>query len=220
MVRLSILLAAGGLAVVGFACGTKTETAQTPEQQSGPPMAAQTETAVTSQPTTPQGPIFHGSAAGIVWTVPPTWQLQGGRPMRIATYAIPAVQGDPEAGECAVFFFGSGQGGNVELNVARWRDQFESTDGKSAELNMTASTINGFKIHTVSVTGTYLASMGPMFENGQAKKPGYKMVGAIIEAPEGNVFIKFIGPEKTVTNEDGVFKELLNSVKKGEGQSM
>ncbi len=75
-------------------------------------------------------------------------------------------------------------------------------------------------VTTVTVSGTYLASMGPMFDNGQAKKTGYKMMGAIIEAPEGNVFIKFIGPEKTVTKEDGVFKELLNSIKKGEGQSL
>lgn len=220
MARLSIIFTAASLIVAGFACGTKTETAQTPEQKSGTPMAVQTETAVTSQPVTPPGPTFHGSAAGVIWTVPAGWQLQSGRPMRVATYAIPAAPGDMETGECAVFFFGSGQGGSVELNLARWKDQFETPEGKEVTLSQQKATINGFSITTVAVSGTYLASMGPMFDNGQAKKTGYKMMGAIIEAPEGNVFIKFIGPEKTVTKEDGVFKALLNSVKKGEGQSL
>ena len=44
--------------------------------------------------------------------------------MRVATYAVPGAKG-AEAGECAVFFFGPGQGGGVDDNVARWAKQFE-----------------------------------------------------------------------------------------------
>lgn len=220
MTRLFIVLAAGVLTVAGFACGTKTETAQPPEQQSAVPVATQTGTPASPQPTTPTGPVFHGSAAGVIWTVPPTWQLQSGRPMRMATYAIPAAPGDADAGECAVYFFGSGQGGSVDLNLTRWAAQFETPEGGAVTLKQQESKINGLSVTSVTVSGTYLASMGPMFENGQAKKAGYKMLGAIIEAPEGNVFIKFTGPEKTVSKDEGVFKELLNTIKKGEGQSM
>ena len=32
--------------------------------------------------------------------------------MRAGTYSVPAVAGDSEAGEMAVFFFGKGQGGD------------------------------------------------------------------------------------------------------------
>ena len=38
----------------------------------------------------------------------------------------------PRAGECAVFFFGRGQGGSVEDNIERWRSQIVGPDGKPA----------------------------------------------------------------------------------------
>jgi hypothetical protein len=205
-----------GLALAGLACGGNAEPEQPAAQTGAPRMAAQTGTSETpaTQPGMQTGQPAAGSAAGVAWTVPARWQAQPDRPMRVATYAVPAAEGDPEAGECAVFFFGAGQGGSIELNVTRWRDQFSGPDGKPAELNQQISTINGLKLTTVSVAGTYLASMGPMFQSGQVKKPGFRMLGAIIEAPEGNVFIKFTGPEKTVAAAESEFKELLNSVRK------
>ncbi|MBM3262518.1 MAG: hypothetical protein FJY97_03715 [candidate division Zixibacteria bacterium] len=159
-------------------------------------------------------PAGSGTAAGISWTAPAGWIAQPDRSMRVATYMIPASDGDAEAGECAVFFFGSGQGGSVDLNVTRWRDQFEGPDGKPVSLNKQESTINGVKVTMVSVSGTYLASMGPMFQSGQTKKPGFKMLGAILGAPEGNVFFKLTGPEKTINGAEKAFREMLNSVKK------
>ena len=59
-----------------------------------------------------------GAAGGVRWTVPAGWEASGQRPMRVATYRIPATAGQ-EAGECGVFFFGRGQGGSVEDNLAR-----------------------------------------------------------------------------------------------------
>ena len=47
------------------------------------------------------------------------------KPMRKATYGIPAAPG-AEAGECGVFFFGKGQGGSVDDNLSRWAGQFEN----------------------------------------------------------------------------------------------
>ena len=65
-----------------------------------------------------------GSAGGVRWTVPAGWEAAAERPMRAATYKIPAASGQ-EAGECGVFFFGRGQGGSVEDNLTRWKGQFE-----------------------------------------------------------------------------------------------
>jgi hypothetical protein len=33
-------------------------------------------------------------AGGLMWTMPPDWKAQGERPMRAATYSIPAAKGD------------------------------------------------------------------------------------------------------------------------------
>ena len=65
-----------------------------------------------------------GTAAGVKWIAPASWKLQAARQMRVATYDIPAAPGS-EPGECGVFYFGEGQGGGVEENIARWVKQFE-----------------------------------------------------------------------------------------------
>ena len=59
------------------------------------------------------------SAGGLRWTMPNGWRAQPERPMRAATYTIAAAPGDREPGECAVFFFGRGQGGSVQDNLDR-----------------------------------------------------------------------------------------------------
>ena len=56
--------------------------------------------------------------------------MQPTRPMRAATYRIPAAKGDTEGAELAVFYFGQGQGGAVDANVKRWVGQFQTADGK------------------------------------------------------------------------------------------
>jgi len=107
-----------------------------------------------------------------------------------------------------------GQGGSVDWNLQRWRDQFETDAGGPSELAQRQFQVNDISVTSVSLAGTYLASMGPMFQAGAARKPGYKMLGAIIEAPVGNVFIKLTGPEKTVLDAEQEFQELLNSITK------
>ncbi len=65
------------------------------------------------------------SVAGVIWRIPSNWSVQEPRPMRVATYMVPAVSGDSEGGECGIFYFGNDQGGSVEANIERWKSQFE-----------------------------------------------------------------------------------------------
>lgn len=135
--------------------------------------------------------------------------------MRAATYRVPRAAGDREDGECAVFYFGAGQGGSVEANLKRWIAQFELEDGRPADkaAKITRTTIGGMTATRIDVSGTYLAAAGPMAPRA-VKKPGYRMLGAIVEAPQGNVFFKFTGPARTVAAEAARFEELLKSVKR------
>ena len=41
--------------------------------------------------------------------------------------------------------------------------------------------------------------------------PGYRLLGAIVEAPGGNVFVKFTGPLKTVEANRQKFDQLIAS---------
>ena len=45
-------------------------------------------------------------AGGVKWTAPATWKTQPPKPMRAATYAIPAAAGDKDGAELAVYYFG------------------------------------------------------------------------------------------------------------------
>jgi hypothetical protein len=149
------------------------------------------------------------SAGGIQWTVPSRWGQHPPRQMRIATYMIPAADGDPEAGECAVFHFGAGQGGDVQSNITRWVGQFEAT-GKPVQ---ESKEVHGLRVTLVTVSGTYLAPGGPMMQS-QGKKTNYRLLGAIVEAPDGSVFFKLTGPAKTVAAAEAEFSELVGSVSK------
>ena len=152
------------------------------------------------------------TAGGIQWTAPTGWKSQGARPMRAATYMVPATAGDKEDGECAVFYFGQGQGGAVQDNLDRWIGQFQQPDGKpsKAAAEIRKQTINGLPVTTISLPGTYLAGAAMSME--KTPRPGYRLMGAIVEAPQGAVFFKFTGPAKTVNAGQAAFQSLLKSI--------
>ena len=152
-------------------------------------------------------------AGGLTWTAPAEWKAQGERPMRAATYGIPPAKGDSESAELAVFYFGASSGGGVDANVKRWVDQFQKADGTSAakEAKVKQEKIAGLPATTLDVKGTYMGGsmMGP-----STPKPGYRLLGAIVEGPGGNVFFKLTGPEKTVSGAAKAFRKLIDGLKK------
>jgi hypothetical protein len=178
-----------------FACTQQKEQpkVQPPEMMQSPHQALE------------QGPV--SSIAGVEWKVAPRWKQQPPRQMRIATYAVPPAQGDEEEGECAVFYFGTGQGGDVAGNISRWASQFEG----SPEPEQSSKEVNGLKVTMVSIAGSYLAPSGPMMQS-QGKKDHHRLLGAIVQAPEGSVFFKFTGPQNTVQAAEAEFNDLVNSL--------
>ena len=153
-----------------------------------------------------------GAAGGIRWTTPAKWTVAEPKPMRKATYTIPAPAGSgAEAGECGVFFFGKGQGGTVEENLDRWAKQFEG----GAAPKRSEESEHGLKVHRIDVSGTYLAPGGPMMQS-QGKKPNWRLSGAIVESPEGLVFFKCVGPAATIQAAEKDIDALIKSVTKAE----
>ena len=126
--------------------------------------------------------------------------------MRAATYEVP-----PDA-ECVVYFFGQGQGGSVEANLARWGSQF-TVDGQPAPAKTARKTVHGLNVTTMDVSGTYVAT-GGMAATPQPPKAGSRMLAAIVEGPGGNIYIKFTGPAKTVLANAAKFDSLLASFQK------
>lgn len=127
--------------------------------------------------------------------------------MRAATYSVPSGSESVDAGECAVFFFGSDQGGDAPLNIERWRSQFEN--GKiTAQKDLTIGMI---KVATVDIEGAYLAPAGMSMQS-TGKKENHKLLGAIITAPGGMVFFKFTAPKTVADEASHEFEAMVNSI--------
>ncbi|MCC7431296.1 hypothetical protein IT568_10660 [bacterium] len=142
------------------------------------------------------------AVGGLNWEIPSKWEVDFSKPMRIATYKI-----DSET-ECGVFYFGEGQGGNIQSNIDRWIGQFSETDRTQPETN--SFEVSGVKVTVLSMSGTFVPGM---MSSGNPK-PGYALLGAIVESEKAPVFFKLTGPENVVSGAKTDFMALLNSIKK------
>jgi hypothetical protein len=149
--------------------------------------------------------LFAESTAGLKWMAPPGWTSKGSAPMRAATYTV-------QDAECVVYFFGQGQGGSVEANIARWGGQF-TRNGAPAPPAVAKRTVHGLSVTTMDVTGVYAGMAGPAMTP-QAPQADYRMLAAIVENQNGNLFVKFTGPVKTVTANRQKFEQLVASFQK------
>lgn len=146
----------------------------------------------------------------ITWVDPPSFKrVPPSNPMRKASFVVPRAEGDGEDGELTVFYFGPGQGGSIDANVERWIKQF--ADVKPEDVKRADREANGLRQHTVELeSGTFSSGMpgGPA-----TAKPGFGLVGGIVETPSGAYFFKLTGPSKTVKQAKPDFYKLLDSIK-------
>jgi len=154
--------------------------------------------------------ILAESAAGVKWTAPAGWKSESPRPMRAATYTIAAASGDSMDAECGVYFFGAGQGGSVDANLDRWAGQFTAPGGAPAKPQIAKRQVHGLTLTTIDVSGAYSGLGGPMASASHAVA-GYRLLGAIVQAPGGNIFVKFTGPARTIGANQQKFEQLLAS---------
>jgi hypothetical protein len=132
--------------------------------------------------------------------------------MRVAQYKLPKVEGDKEDGSLVLYFFGSSQGGTAQANIDRWIGQMQHPDGSSSKdkAKTETLTINGLKVTTVDVSGTYTAEMAPgsgSFHN----DANYRLRAAVVESPKGNYFVKLTGPAKTIAHWEQSYTNYLKS---------
>jgi hypothetical protein len=154
------------------------------------------------------------TAAGVQWTAPAGWKAEAARPMRAATYTVAPASGDRDAAECGVYFFGAGQGGSVEANIDRWKSQFTDPNGRTTPARIDKGQVHGLRVTRIDTSGSYSGLGGPM-STGEHVVAGYRLLGAIVEAPGGNLFVKFTGPMKTIAANQQKFEQLLASFQPG-----
>ena len=151
--------------------------------------------------------VLPAQAATLTFTKPATWtDRPAASSMRVAEFVVPKAAGDPEDGELIVYYFAGG-GGSVDANLQRWTSQFQST---KAPVRTTA-TVNGLKLTSLDVSGTYVAEMRPGSSD-HHNKPGFRMRATVVETPKGPYFIKLTGPAKTIDGAAATYDQFLNSL--------
>lgn len=153
------------------------------------------------------------NAQTLRYDAPDEWnELTPASSMRVTEFQLPRVAGDAEDVELAVFYFG-GSGGSVEANLQRWVSQMEQPDGRSS-FEVAATTgfdANGLAVTVLDVAGTYVAAVRPGSPT-QLNKPGFRLLAAVVETPEGPYFFKLTGPARSVGRWDRPFAAFLRTV--------
>jgi hypothetical protein len=125
-------------------------------------------------------------------------------------FSVPAAKDDERDGRVTVM----GAGGGVEANIERWYQQFSQPDGSSSKnrAKIEKRDIAGQKVTIVDLSGTYMDRPGPTAPG--VERPNYRMLAAIIETQKnGNHFIKFYGPQRTVAENVEAFTKMLDSLR-------
>src|SRR6185312_6819768 len=110
-----------------------------------------------------------------------------------------------ENAQLVVYYFGEGEGGDAESNVARWVGEFT---GSSTPSKTEKRTVGSLAVTVVSVDGTYDGGMAIAGGPPPGPKAGWALLGAIAETPAGPWFFKMTGPKATVTAAKPAFDAL------------
>lgn len=155
------------------------------------------------------GESLRTESAGLRFSVPSEWtRVPAASEMRQAQFRIPRAAGDGEDGELVLFHFEKGQGGGVQDNIDRWLAQLKQTDGSATKDKATIviRPVKTLKVTSLDASGDY-TGMGD-----KSAKPGWRMLGAVIEGKGGPWFFKAVGPQATIANAKSGFDSLVNSV--------
>lgn len=160
-----------------------------------------------------QSTVAQNASGELRYKIPDGWVTEKpSSTMRVAQYKLPKAEGDPEDGSLVLYYFGAAQGGSVQANIDRWVGQIQQPDGSASKDKAKTEnlTMNGLKVTTVDVTGTFTAEMTPGTGNNR-NEAGYRLLAAVIETPKGNYFAKLVGPVKTVARWEQQYTDYLKS---------
>jgi len=145
--------------------------------------------------------------------VPAGWTTRApASTMRLAEFVVPGADASSGA-EVIVYFFGKGQGGSVESNLARWKAQFSMPDGSPVPETVTRDSSAGgaFPITFAEYRGTYARGIGA--GSPDQARAGQTLVAGVAETPRGTLFVQLFGPSARVAAERAAFKAFVKGLK-------
>jgi hypothetical protein len=153
------------------------------------------------------------TVAGVTFRPDKKWTNVGASGMRQAEFIYGPIAGEADSATMTVYYFGPTQGGNVEDNLMRWIGQMSPVEGEPVR---TEFEVDSMKAHLVEVEGTYNSSMGGPMSGATEAHENYRMAAVVLETPQGNVFFKLTGPDKTAGEMISDFRGMLAAITSGE----
>ena len=143
-------------------------------------------------------------------TVPTKWTPRApSSTMRLAEYVVPTdAQGSAEV---VVYFFGKGQGGNVDANLARWKAQFSTSDGSAVPETILRDSTGAFPITFAEYRGNYRRGIGT--GSADSVRTGQTLIAGIAETPRGTLFIQLFGNSARVAAEKPAFLQFVRGLR-------
>jgi hypothetical protein len=131
--------------------------------------------------------------------------------MRLAEFVAGAAAPGAPGAEVVVYFFGPGQGGTVEANLARWKGQFSNPDGGSVSEGITHET-SAFPLTVAEYRGTYARGVG-VGSAPEAARPNHVLVAVVAETPKGTIFFQLFGPAAAVAAQRDSYLAFVRGLK-------
>jgi hypothetical protein len=143
-------------------------------------------------------------------TVPAKWITRApASTMRLAEYVIPPdAQGSAEV---VVYFFGKGQGGDVDANLARWKAQFSTSDGSAVPAAIVRDSTGAFPMTFAEYRGNYRRGIGT--GSADSVRTGQTLIAGIAETPRGTLFIQLFGNSARVAEEKPAFLQFVRGLR-------
>lgn len=143
--------------------------------------------------------------------VPAGWTPQvPSSPMRLAQFTAGSRDGNADA---AVFHFGLAGGGTVQENIDRWASQFLTEAGNPASPRVEKGKASGMPVTWVALEGRYARGVGTGPQGQGAANQSLRV--AVLETPAGNLFFQLWGDRPAVARQEGVFRVMVQSLKRG-----
>ncbi len=140
-------------------------------------------------------------------TLPSTWTSKTpSSSMRLAEYSAPG------GAEVVVYFFGKGQGGSPDANLARWKSQFSNPTGGAVQERVTRDTTGAFPITIAEYRGSYARGIGTGAE-ASAALPDHVLIAVVAQTPRGMLFFQCYGPAAAVEAQRAAYLTFATGLK-------
>jgi hypothetical protein len=144
--------------------------------------------------------------------IPTTWTSRPpASSMRLAEYTTPAPAGTGGA-EVIVYFFGKGQGGSPDANLARWKGQFSNPGGGPVQEKVSKDTAGDIPLTIAEYRGTYARAVG-MGSAPEDARPNHMLIAVVAESPRGTIFFQCFGPTAAVESQRAAYLQFVKRLK-------